>query len=244
MLVLCAGVVATIQPMNRRVFRNLPNRNQQRRMANAQTSSAPRGRPRDPAKQEALLDAARQLFLTYGPDLTMEQVIAEARVSRTTLYGNYPDKVALLEAMFARESRRIVSEEFANAPLTIGIEETLTRFGEGLLGFLSHPDMLGFERLIPLVANAYPTLAARFFAAGPGRAHDILCRLVEQGREQGELVVDNAEEAASDLLGLWQGFLRIQISFGQAPPPVGTVLRRHVTRGVQQFMRLYGKPTK
>ena len=29
---------------------------------------------------------------------------------------------------------------------------------------------MAFERLIPLVATAYPTLAARFFAVGPGRA--------------------------------------------------------------------------
>ena len=222
------------------VFQNVPDRKHHRREVVEPAPAMPRGRPRDPAKQEALLDAARQLFLTFGPEATMEQVIAQARVSRTTLYANYPDKVALLEAMFARESRRIVSEEFANAPLSSGIEEALTRFGEGLLGFLSDPDMLGFERLIPLVANAYPTLATRFFAAGPGRAHDILCRLLGQGRDRGELVVDDIEEAASDLLGLWQGFLRIQLSFGQARPPVGKALKRHVARGVRQFMRLYG----
>lgn len=174
----------------------------------------------------------------------MEQVIAQARVSRTTLYSNYPDKVALLEAMFARESRRIVSEEFANASLAVGVEEALTRFGERVLGFLSDREMMAFERLIPLVANAYPTLAARFFAAGPGRAHGILCRLVEQGCDRGELVVENVEEAVSDLFGLWQGFRRIQLSFGQTRPPVGDELRHHVTRCTRQFMRLYGAPTK
>ena len=206
--------------------------------------SAPRGRPRDPAKQEALLDAARQLFLRHGPDLTMEQVITQAQVSRTTLYANYPDKVALLEAMFARESRRIVSEEFSNASLTIGVEEALTRFGERLLGFLSDHEMMAFERLIPLVATAYPTLAARFFAAGPGRAHGILCHLVEQGIERGELAAEDVEDAVSDLVGLWQGFRRIQLSFGQKRPPVGNELKRHVTRCVRQFMRLYGTTPK
>ena len=174
----------------------------------------------------------------------MEQVIAEAQVSRTTLYANYPDKVALLEAMFARESRRIVSEEFANASFTVGVEEALTRFGERLLGFLSDPEMMAFERLIPLVASAYPTLAARFFAAGPGRAHDILCRLVEQGCERGELAVKNVEDAVSDLFGLWQGFRRLELSFGQHRPRVDDELRHHVARCVCQFMRLYGAPTR
>ena len=62
-----------------------------------------RGRPRNPAKQVALLDAARALFLEHGPEATMEQVIARAGVSRTTLYANFPNKGALIEAMFARE---------------------------------------------------------------------------------------------------------------------------------------------
>lgn len=230
--------------MNRVISRNVPDREQRKRVTKISMPSAPRGRPRDPTKQAALLDAARQLFLKHGPDLTMDQVITQAQVSRTTLYANYPDKAALLEAMFARESRRIVSEEFASASFAVGVEEALTGFGERLLGFLSDREMMGFERLIPLVAHAHPTLAARFFAAGPGRAHGILCRLVEQGVERGELVVEDVEEAVSDLFGLWQGFRRIQQAFGEKRPRVGEELTRHVTRCVQKFMRLYGAARK
>lgn len=222
----------------------MPDLDQRERAAEDQAAVAPRGRPRNPAKQEALLDAARQLFLKHGPDLTMEQVIAQAQVSRTTLYANYPDKVALLEAMFARESRRIDSEEFTNASLKAGSEDALMMFGERLFEFLSDPDMIAFERLIPLVATEYPTLAARFFAVGPGRAHGILFRLIEQGSERGELTVDTIEEAVSDLFGLWQGFRRIQMSFGQVRAPVGDEARRHVAHGVRQFMRLYGTQAK
>ena len=168
--------------MSRAASKMVSDRNQAEPTAADLKPSPSRGRPRDPAKRDALLDAARELFLRDGPDATMEQVIAQAQVSRTTLYANYPDKAALLEAMFARESSRIVSEEFANTPLTVGVEEALTTFGERLLGFLSDPAMMAFERLIPLVKTPTPTLAARFFAAGPGRAHGILRHLVEQGR--------------------------------------------------------------
>lgn len=170
----------------------------------------------------------------------MEQVIVLAQVSRTTLYANYPDKVALLEAVFARESRRIGLEEFADISLKEGVEESLTAFGMRMLGFISDPEMMAFERLIPLVANAYPTLAAHFYAAGPGRAHGVACRIVEQGSERGELIVKNIEESVSDLFGLLQGFSRIQLSLGQIRPLVGEELQLYVARCVGQFMRLYG----
>lgn len=49
-----------------------------------------RGRPRDPAKREALLEAARKLFLELGADaVTVDQVIAGAKVSRATYYNNF-----------------------------------------------------------------------------------------------------------------------------------------------------------
>ena len=199
-----------------------------------------RGRPRDPAKQVALLDAARELFLQHGPEATMDEVVAHAKVSRTTLYANFPDKGALIEAMFARESRRIVSEAFAEASLTIPLDQALTGFGERFVSFLSDPETLAFERLIAQLATAHPTLAPRFFAAGPGRAHDILRRIVAQGRDRGELAIDDLDAAVSDLIGLWQGFRRVELSFGQRAPYQGDELQRFVARCVTMFMRLYG----
>ena len=201
-----------------------------------------RGRPRDPAKQVALLDAARELFVRHGPEATMEQVIAQAGVSRTTLYANFPDKGALIEAMFARESRRIVSEAFAEASLVIPLDEALAGFGVRFVSFLSDPETLAFERLIAQLASAHPTLAPRFFAAGPGRAHDILRRIVAQARDRGELAVDDVDAAVSDLIGLWQGFRRIEQSFGQRAPYGGDELQRFVARCVTMFFRMYGEP--
>ncbi len=199
-----------------------------------------RGRPRDPAKQVALLDAARELFLQHGPEATMEQVLAHAKVSRTTLYANFPDKGALIEAMFARESHRIVSDEFAAESLTLPLDQALAGFGERFVGFLSDPETLAFERLIAQLAAAHPTLAPRFFAAGPGRAHDILRRIVAQARDRGDLAVDDVDAAVSDLIGLWQGFRRVELSFGQRAPYQGDELQRFVTRCVAMFFRMYG----
>src|SRR4051812_41795986 len=63
-----------------------------------------RGRPRDPAIDEAILSAARTLVVEIGyAALAMEAVAARARVSKPTLYLRYPTKGALVfEAVFGK----------------------------------------------------------------------------------------------------------------------------------------------
>ena len=87
-------------------------------------------------------------------------------------------------------------------------------------------------------AKAHPTLAPRFFAAGPGRAYDVLRRILAQACDRGEIVVDDLDAAVSDLTGLWQGFRRIEQNFGQRPPHQGDELKRVVARCVATFLKM------
>ena len=59
------------------------------------------GRPKDPAKREAILAAAQVLFLGNGYEgSSMDAIAAEAGVSKLTLYSHFGDKEALyLEAL-------------------------------------------------------------------------------------------------------------------------------------------------
>lgn len=63
-----------------------------------------RGRPRDPAINDAILDATRELLLDVGyAGLSMEAVAARARISKPTLYLRYPSKgVLVFDAVFGR----------------------------------------------------------------------------------------------------------------------------------------------
>jgi AcrR family transcriptional regulator len=63
-----------------------------------------RGRPRDPAINEAILTATRELLVDVGyAGLSMEAVAARAGVSKPTLYLRYPSKSALVfDAVFGK----------------------------------------------------------------------------------------------------------------------------------------------
>lgn len=207
-----------------------------------QSAKRARGRPRDPAKRAALLRAARSLFLKRGTDaVTMDQVVVHAGVSRATLYSNFSDKGDLLAAVIAEESERVLTEEWTQNDFDQPLESTLIRFGSGLLHFIAEADTMAFERLIAQAALAEPGYGTRFFAAGPGQTRDILKTIIRAGQERGELETCVVEQAANDLLGLWQGFWRLEIQYGHRSAIDSAELDRLVRHGVGQFLKLYAR---
>src|SRR4051812_6676803 len=63
------------------------------------TASAPRGRPRDPRRDEAIYDAVITLVAEVGFDrMSLDAVAARAGVSKPTIYRRCPDGKAQLVA--------------------------------------------------------------------------------------------------------------------------------------------------
>ena len=201
-----------------------------------------RGRPRDPAKRTALLDAARALFLKFGADaFTLDQVIADARVSRATFYSNFTDRHDLLTAVFGQESERIITDEQADAYEASDVREALTRYGDGLMRFIADPDTMHFEPLILRVRQTHPEMAVALFAAGPRRAWDILERIIVAAQARGELKGVDPAQAVNDLIGLWQGSWYVEVMYGQRPVPDDQEIRRRSRHAVDLFLRAHGR---
>src|SRR5579872_112635 len=93
-----------------------------------------RGRPRDFAKREAILDAATALFYERGiAATTMEAVAERAGVSKMTVYASFPDKPALLRASFERNIRAMRLPDLADEADLPASLEALNAFGERLI---------------------------------------------------------------------------------------------------------------
>ena len=74
-----------------------------------------------------------------------------------------------------------------------------------------------------------------------GRAFRALVARIALGMRQGDLLPDDARQAAEDLVGLWQGFLTVELGIGFRVRPSEESLRARAARGVQQFVRLHGR---
>ncbi|HCR79885.1 MAG TPA: TetR family transcriptional regulator, partial [Alcanivorax sp.] len=68
-------------------------------MPDNDSQTALRGRPKDPAKREAILDAAKALFIAQGfAGTSMDAVATEAGASKLTVYSHLSDKATLFAA--------------------------------------------------------------------------------------------------------------------------------------------------
>jgi TetR/AcrR family transcriptional repressor of mexJK operon len=81
--------------------------------------SAPNGpgRPKDLAKRQAILDAAKTLFLTKGyANTSMDAVATQAGVSKLTVYSHFNDKETLFSAAVVAKCEEQLPSLFFESP--------------------------------------------------------------------------------------------------------------------------------
>ena len=202
--------------------------------------SAQPGRPKDKAKRDAVILAARTLFFARGFGATSIEAIAEAAsVSKVTVYGHFGDKAGVFEAVVQNVASRMETEMTVAAPPEANLSDTLIAFGCGLMGELMNEEMMLFERHLGAELAQHPVLAKRFFDAGPGYMRARLENIIAAAHDRGEIAVDDPKLAAHDLFGLWQGFDRAETHFGVAQTPTTDMLRTRVIRAVRLFLKAH-----
>jgi TetR/AcrR family transcriptional regulator, mexJK operon transcriptional repressor len=198
------------------------------------------GRPRDPAKEDAIVAAARESFLERGFHAsTIEDIAARAGVSKVTLYNRFGDKDTLFEAMVRREVARMDAAFSLPSDGAQSLEARLTRVGTALLDLMFEPDHVAFERLISGEIAQSPALARRFFDAAPGQCRGALAGIIADAAERRELSVDDAECAAEDLIALWKGFCDFKLKLGLIDPLSHAAIAERAARGTRVFLRAY-----
>ena len=196
------------------------------------------GRPRDPAKTEAVLDAAWSLFLDKGVEaVPIEAIAARAGVSKSTLYASYADKAALFEAAVLREMERIeAAQQPADIVRTATLPEALRAFGIGIMSFLASEPAVSFYNALSAELRRQPELANAFWKLGPGRTRANLTAILASAKTKGEIEIASAEQAADLLFGMWQGFTNMQLALGIASAEVEESVAARVQYGVDVFM--------
>ncbi|WP_052134479.1 TetR/AcrR family transcriptional regulator [Sphingomonas sp. 37zxx] len=198
------------------------------------------GRPRDPAKQDAIISAARESFIERGYNAsTIEDIAHRAGVSKVTLYNRFGDKETLFEAVIRGEMPRMNSALAMDEEGDLPLEDRLNLFGEGLLNFIFHEDHAVFERMLAQEITQVPALAERFFRAGPALCRERLGEMIAEGHREGLLEADDLLRAAEDLVGMWKGFSDIELMFGMIPEPTPEIVRARAARGTSRFLRAY-----
>lgn len=202
-------------------------------------SPAAPGRPKDPGKAAAILQAAKRMFLLHGYEgASMDLIAGEAGVSKLTLYSHFGDK----EGLFAAAVQAYCEEQlpatlFESSPQT-PLRERLVQIAEVFFAVATSPEAIAGHRMLcspQLKESGVPEL---FWEAGPARLQQALAQLFAKRTAAGELAAHDAQLAASQFCTLLKGDPHARLLLGCAPPDADDV-RAHLHAAVDMFLRAY-----
>ena len=200
------------------------------------------GRPRDPAKVEAILNVSWRLFLAHGVEaVTIDAIASEAGVSKGTIYSYFADKHALFEEGVRREMMKIEAAQVIDLTSLkdASLEDTLIAFGIGIMEFLISDSAVDFYNSLSGELRRSSELARLFYDAGPGRTRANLAAILSAAAAANKLEIDDPEDAAEILFGMWQGFTNFQLSLGIEPEKIRASIAIRVQHGVRRFLKAY-----
>ncbi|UOF15849.1 TetR/AcrR family transcriptional regulator [Lysobacter capsici] len=207
----------------------------------ASTKPAGPGRPKDLSKRNAILEAAKRLFLSDGYDgVSMDQIAAGAGVSKLTVYSHFGDKETLFSAAVqAYCEQHLPPPLFEPAPAT-ALRERLIEIATAFYEMISTPEAIQIHRLLCSPQLAESPLSKMFWDAGPQRLHDEFAALLQRRVEAGELEINDPARAATQFFALIKGEPHAMLMFGcgvTAP----TELTVHIEASVAMFLRAYAR---
>jgi len=196
------------------------------------------GRPSDAAKRAAIVDAAARSFFEHGFAATsIEQVAADAGVSKVTIYNHFRDKRTLFIAAVERECARMKGHFSIEDAPGGAIRDRLRAIGEAMVAFLSRPEMIRFEHRIAAETESDPEIGLAFLEAGPRRMKRAFGEFLEHAARGGELDIANPAIAAEQFVSMCKGMGDLERRFGAHPSP--PAIQKRIDSAVDVFLAAY-----
>ncbi|HKS15415.1 MAG TPA: TetR/AcrR family transcriptional regulator [Pseudomonas sp.] len=198
------------------------------------------GRPKDLAKREAILEAAKALFLSLGyANTSMDAVATAAGVSKLTVYSHFTDKQTLFESAVMATCQAQLPEMIFELSADVPVEQVLLTIARSFQALISSDEAIKLSRLIIALGNQDPGFGQYFYEAGPKRVLGEMEALLRDVDARGLLRIEHPARAAEQFLCLVKGAPDYRLLLGCAPALDGAQAEAHVREVVGMFMRAY-----
>ena len=118
-------------------------------------------------RRQALIDAARQLFIQQGyRGTTLEAIIGRAGGSRETIYREFGGKRGLFGAIIAEVGEQLAATIVAPGSIDLPPREGLTRFAEHLVAIWRSEEGRAMNRVVVSEGLDAPDLVDAWYAGG------------------------------------------------------------------------------
>jgi AcrR family transcriptional regulator len=192
---------------------------------------------RPSSRRETLLRAAAEVFFEQGYAATsIDAIIERAGGSKRNIYNEFGNKEGLFSAIVTENADRVLSTLAIDEIEGHDLRETLTAFGEHLMGGYMSPTLIGIYRMAVTEANRFPDLVRLFYEQGPGRATSQLAEVLEIAKERGDIQAEDCLRLAGHFVGMIRDNLHLQVILGLRSPPSDKEMRVAVASAVELFL--------
>ncbi|MGH8791728.1 MAG: TetR/AcrR family transcriptional regulator [Stackebrandtia sp.] len=190
------------------------------------------------------MTAATEHFLRRGyVGANVDEIAAEAQVSKRTIYNVIGGKEQLFREMLAdalasaeRFSQEVSSALGATDDAESELREVATRLAGAVLG----GPIVRLRRLLIGEAERFPDLAKDYYARAPSRVMATVAEGLRRFHERGLLHVDDCELAAEHFAFLVMGASLDRALFETStPPPAAADVEARARAGADAFLRAY-----
>lgn len=197
------------------------------------------GRPKNASKRHAILEAAKQLFLSKGYENTsLDSIAAAANVSKLTLYSHFRDKSDLhFQALRSR------CEELTSAHLPTtnhrAVGDRLLAAAQVLFELMTEPEAIAVHRSIVAGARWLQHIPELYWRAVPQHLFEEVARVLRKEHERGAIDIQHPHKAASHFMSLVKGDLHEDLLLGRVAGLDPQSVAEHLREAIAVFQRAY-----
>jgi TetR/AcrR family transcriptional repressor of mexJK operon len=200
---------------------------------------------RSARKRQAIVEAATALFLEHGYQGTsMDEIAAQAAVSKQTVYKNFADKQQLFSDIVLGAAAR-ADAFIATLPGAVAdagdLAAGLRALARQYLAIVMQPRLLQMRRLIVAEAGRFPDLARAYYRRVPEHVMAGLATQFGDLASRGQLRIADPAVAAGQFAFLVLGLPLDRAMFlGLDHDLSATDLDRHADEAARAFLAAYG----
>lgn len=125
-------------------------------------------------KRRAILDSAKSVFLSEGYSAaSMDEIAAQAKITKQTLYRYFPSKIQLFHAALQQIGANYNDRSSQHLALQ-DTREALIAFATEFVQFHLSPEHIATQRLLIVEAAQAPEVVESFMNIGPNDTHHVL----------------------------------------------------------------------
>jgi TetR/AcrR family transcriptional repressor of mexJK operon len=192
-------------------------------------------------KRGSIICAAARVFMARGfGAATMDDIAAEAGVSKQTVYSHFGSKNVLFEEIVHAKCAELMGQqENPRDEKTIDLQALVYLSATRFIRVIFSDDSITLFRTIVAESVRFPELAEAFYRVGPKAAYARLASGLQGARGADGSIINDPQAAAEGLYAMLRNDLYMKRLLGLSPPPSETEVEQIASDITQKFLAAY-----